>query len=46
MNVYISLFYVQQIIKQPHRIAAIGSPARVVGGWFVAYPTKRLGDKK
>jgi hypothetical protein len=40
MNAYIALFYVQHIIKKPHNLAVIGSPSRLVGGWFVAYPTK------
>lgn len=42
MNAYIALFYVQKVIKQPHRLAVVSSPSRMVGGWFVAYPIKRV----
>jgi len=46
MTSYIDLFYVQQIIKSPHAIAVLASPASIVGGWFVDYPRLKKGGEK
>lgn len=39
---FISVHYLKLIIKQPRRMACIGSPARLVGGWLVMYPLKSV----
>lgn len=41
MNAYFNLFYMQHAVKFPARVAVLGSPVAMVGGWLVRKPSRK-----